>query len=77
MSKVLDAAEQALERHGQPLHINDLTARMLDWHLWSTTGKTPSATVESMLATDMKRPDARFVRSAPRTYALRDWGPQD
>ncbi|MCV0377570.1 MAG: restriction endonuclease [Microbacterium sp.] len=58
-----------------PLKVAELTERMLAAGAWSTSGKTPAATVESGLAVDIKRKGdaSRFVRVAPRTYALRAW----
>lgn len=75
MSKLLDPAERELVAAGEPLTVAEITRRMLEARTWSTTGKTPTATVESALSVDVKRNGerSRFVRVAPRTYALRAW----
>ncbi len=75
MATVLDAAAATLGEAGEPLHIAELTQRMLASGRYATTGKTPAATVESSVAVDMKKPASRFVRTSPRTYGLREWGP--
>lgn len=67
------AAIQVLREAGEPLHSDEITKRILDNKLWETHGKTPGATVEAQICTDMqKKGDASaFVRTAPRTYGLR------
>jgi restriction system protein len=74
MATVLEAAESVLEIAGEPLHVAELTKRMLDSGAWTTSGKTPSATVESSIVVNLKRSDSRFVRTSPRTYGLKVWG---
>lgn len=74
MATVLEAAESVLAQAGEPLHVAELTKRMLDSGEWTTAGKTPSATVESSIVVNLKRSDSRFVRTSPRTYGLKAWG---
>jgi restriction system protein len=68
-----EAAIQVLSDAGEPLHSEEITKRILANRLWETAGKTPSATVEAQICTDMQRKgDASpFVRTAPRTFGLR------
>jgi restriction system protein len=68
-----EAAIQVLTDAGEPLHAEEITKRILAGQLWATTGKTPSATIEAQICTDMqKRGTASpFIRTAPRTFGLR------
>lgn len=70
---VLDAARTILEQTGQPLHVRELTRRMLEQGLWTTTGKTPEASVYSKVWVSINNQgDASpFVQTAPATFALR------
>lgn len=77
MSNLLDAIEQELAAASKPLGVGEITTRLLTSGTWSTTGKTPAATVASRLAVDVKQrgPNSRFVRVAPNTYGLSAWPP--
>lgn len=72
--KVLDAAEIVLRESGTPLHIRDITERILSGKLWKTSGKTPEATVGARLYYDIKKngDSSPFVRHAPKVFGLRD-----
>lgn len=78
MASLLAAVEAELRSGGAPLRVAEITTRILASGAWTTTGKTPEATVASRLAVDTKRNGdrSRFVRVAPSTYALRGW-PED
>jgi len=67
------AAIQVLREAGEPLHSEEITKRILDQKLWDTAGKTPSATIEAQICTDMQKKGdgSAFVRTAPRTFGLR------
>lgn len=69
----LEAAYRVLREAGEPLHVEEITRRILATGIWCTNGKTPSATVNARIAVDIKsHGDAsRFVRTRPATYALR------
>lgn len=71
--RVLDAVGEVLAQASEPLRVEELTARILKSGLWQTTGKTPTATVQARLASDIKAggEGSRFVRTAPSTFALR------
>ena len=68
----LDAAATVLAETAEPLHYRELTERMLTQELWTTAGKTPWATVNALIAVDIKdRGNAsRFVRVRPGLFAL-------
>lgn len=69
------AAEHVLNATGIALTATEITERALAAGLLATDGKTPSATMESQLATSLQQQGeaSPFVRVAPRTYALRRW----
>lgn len=73
---VRDAAVQVLRDAKEPLRSAEITERILRQKLWTPTGKTPAATVEARICTEIKRNgDASvFVRVAPRTFGLREFG---
>ena len=52
-SAVLDAAEEVLRTAGSPLHYNEIAKRMLKARLWTTSGKTPEATVSARIYKDI------------------------
>ncbi len=70
----LSAAAQVLREAGEPLHYEEITRRILDQGLWTTQGKTPSATISAQLAVDIKRKGAssRFHKVGRGVYALAD-----
>jgi restriction system protein len=61
----LEAALKVLQEAGTPLHYREITKRMLAGGLWTTSGKTPEATVNAQLAVDVK---TRGKASAFRRY---------
>lgn len=69
-----DAAADVLAAAGEPLHYREITQRILDRGLWVTSGKTPEATVNAQIATEISEngSGSRFVRTAPGTFALND-----
>lgn len=75
---LLDAVATVLGSEGAPLRIETITERVLSQGLWTSTGKTPQATIEARLAVEVSRngDGSRFVRPAPRTYGLRSWPTQ-
>src|SRR5450432_4081509 len=68
-----EAAIQVLKEAGGPLHSEEITRRILSQRLWDTSGKTPAATVEAQICTDMQKKgeSSPFKRTAPRTFGLR------
>lgn len=73
---VIDASYQVLFQAKTPLRYEEITSRILEGKLWSTKGKTPHRTIYSTLAMDIKNlgVKSRFVRTAPSTFGLREWG---
>ena len=73
---VLEAAIRVLKDARGPLHAREITERVLSRGLWTSTGKTPAATVEARICVEMKRNGdaSTFVRVAPRTFGLRELG---
>jgi len=71
---VKEAVEKVLKLSGKPLHIEEITERILNEGLWKTSGRTPIATVKARVATDIKHNDelSPFIRVAPRIYSLRE-----
>lgn len=50
---MLDAARKVLTEAGVPLHVTDLTHRMIEQGYWQPQGKTPIDSVRSALAVDI------------------------
>lgn len=75
---VLDHVASVLGAAGQPLRVDEITRRVMAGGQWSTKGKTPAATIEAQLATDIKKHGdaSRFIRTAARTYDVREWPKQ-
>jgi restriction system protein len=69
-----DAVAEVLSESGEPLHYRVITERMLERGLWTTSGKTPEATINAQIVTEIndKGSGSRFVRTAPGTFALND-----
>lgn len=66
-----EAIETVLRKSRTPLHVEEITRRVLDTAGVKTTGRTPLATVAAILATENLRPNGDFVRTAPATYGVR------
>ena len=75
----LEAVETILGQAAEPLHYQDITAKILEKDLWQTEGKTPDATINARLAVDIKKYASlsRFMRTEPGVFALREWGLQE
>ncbi len=71
-AKCLDAAYAVLKQAGEPLHVQELTRRMLDNGAWESNGKTPMDSVNARIAVDIKKNGSfsRFKRVAGSTYEL-------
>jgi hypothetical protein len=65
------AAEQILREEAKPLHVKELTAKILAMPNTKLGGKTPDATVGAILAVASKKPGSVFRRTKPGTYAIR------
>ena len=60
----------------QPLHVDEITKRILSQGLWQTSGKTPAATIGARLYTDIKTngADSDFVQTSGQVFGLRELG---
>ncbi len=72
----LSAVETLLTEASTPLHYREITKCILERGLWTTEGKTPEATVNALLAVDIKKHgvNSRFQRTGEGVFALRAWG---
>ena len=70
-----EAAYRVLKEVGQPLHYTALTERILERGFASSASKTPAASLNAVLAVDLKRngPTSRFMRVNPGVFGLRAW----
>lgn len=71
---IQDAAIQILKHAGKPLHIREITERIIVAGLWSSNSKTPQATVGACLYLAIKKHgrQSAFVKVKPQTFFLRD-----
>ena len=75
----LDAAHEILKQAGQPLHYREIAKRALEQGLIESKGKTPKATMNAQLATNIKRAaeggrPSPFVRVGRGVFGLKEWG---
>ena len=72
MGNALNAVIQVLKDAGEPLHYKEIARRVLDSHLWTTSGKTPEATVSAQLTIHIKKhgKNAKIHRVGPGTFSL-------
>jgi restriction system protein len=71
-----DATALILGEAGTPLHYRDITEQALERNLIQTEGKTPQASLNAILAVDIKQKgeSSRFIRVKPGVFGLRSWG---
>ena len=76
----LDAAEKVLDQLGNrnSMHSREITVKAIEQGWLTTSGKTPEATMNAQLVTDLKRAKAkgepgRFVRTSPGHFSLVKW----
>ena len=69
---LLDSVCSILHEAQEPLHYREITKRILAQGRWSTRSKTPEASVNAQLSTDIKQhgDSTRFRRVKPGVYAL-------
>ena len=75
MSRSLkDGALVVLKKAGEPLHYHEITRRILDEELAESTSKTPAASLNAVIAVDIKRRgiSSDFMRVTPGVFSLRD-----
>ncbi len=68
----LQAVHKVLQDAKNPLHYEEITKRVLASQLWKTQGKTPAATINALLAVNIKKMGAAsaFRRTGGGTYAI-------
>jgi restriction system protein len=71
-----EATLTILQKVGKPLHYREITQRAMGRGLIQTDGKTPEATLNAILAVDIKQKGevSQFVRVKPGVFGLRTWG---
>ena len=71
-----DAAQRVLADAGEPLHYEEITKRILDRGLGKSKSKTPAASLNAVIAVDIKRngTSSTFVRVTPGVFGLRGEG---
>ena len=76
----MDVAEIVLDQYAdkRPMHYRDITDKIMDLDLVETEGKTPDATLYSLVLTEIKRftergEKSRFVKYGQGMVGLRKW----
>ena len=66
---------RTLQQAGKPLHYRDITDRIQKSGVWQSGGKTPEASVNSVMVVDIRDQGDRsvFVRERRGVYGLREW----
>lgn len=74
MNSFKKAAINVLEKSGEPLHYREITQRAIDSGLIESQGKTPWATMNARLSTDivLNGEKSLFIRTEPGHFALRN-----
>ena len=69
----LDAAAKVIKEAKQPLHCREVVDRMIAKGLWTTSGKTPAATIYAAMLREIQRKGdaSRFVRTERGVFALK------
>lgn len=75
----IDATFAILNATQKPLHYREIAQLALEQGFVQTDGKTPEATINAVLAVDIKQKgsQSRFVRTKQGVFALRDWNHLD
>lgn len=62
-----------LKEHPNGLHTKEITKQLINQNLWTTKGKTPSATIAARIYTNIKEKGEQspFTQTAPQTFALK------
>ena len=70
----LSSAHAVLLKSKRPMNVRELTDAMLKQKLWTTKGKTPSATIAAAIMREIaaKGKTSRFVKSGPGLFSARD-----
>lgn len=75
---IKEAAIEVLRSSQGPLDVHEITKRMLEQNLWSTSGKTPVSTVAASLYTDIKKygVTSDFCLVSPGMFSLNQQQPE-
>lgn len=67
--------EETLRQADEPLHYRDITDRIQRSRMWRTSGRTPEASVNSIMVVDINDngDQSVFVREGRGIYGLREW----
>lgn len=70
---VLSSTLKILEKAGKPLHVKEITRRLIADGLWKTSGKTPERTVSARITEDIRKNGKKspLERVGPGLYALK------
>ena len=70
----IDAIIQILQSAETPLHVNEITERIIKSGLWSSKGNTPESTVGAVIYADIRKNGASspFKKVKPKTFAFRN-----
>lgn len=79
MNKFKNAAIQILTESKAPLHYREITRLALEQGLLETDGKTPEASMNAQLITEVnaKGEQATFIKTAPATFTLNPNRPKE
>ena len=71
---VADQIAECLRQAGEPLHLQELTERLLSGG-WKTNGKSPKEVVSAAVVNEgkFKGENSRFIRPSPGVIALNGW----
>ena len=75
--KAIDAAYEVLREADGPMHVSEITRRILDRGLWKTAGRTPERTVQARIGEEINHrgADSRFTREGKGIFGLRRRSP--
>jgi len=70
---LIEAAEQVLREHGEPMKTDALTEKMIGDGIWKSRGDTPAASVYAGILMDIRNrgDDSPFERTAPSTWGIK------
>jgi hypothetical protein len=72
MTTLKEAAKRILQQEKKALHYKDITKLALEQGFFETTGKTPEASINAQITTDIKNKGklSDFIKISPSIYAL-------
>ncbi len=69
----LDAAHAVLRQRSKPMSVRSITDAIFEQKMWTTSGKTPHATIASAIIREIKDKgsESRFVKTGKGLFATR------